>query len=127
MKAVIMGLTRGNTHFVLKVWQNILYSLTMTCVYFNLYEFLLFFSYCSSFSEKSSTFSTRFSPACKLLIFNVIINDFILFVGRFVKFSFYLGEERFQFCHPCDVNVNRKRLNRQHSRTSHHSCCCNSL
>ena len=104
MTAVIIGLGRGNTRFVLKVRQIVLYSLTMTCVHFKFFGGL--FSYCASFSEKSDTISACFIQACKLLIFNLLINDFILFVGRFVKFSFFLGEERFQVRHPCDANVN---------------------
>lgn len=94
----------------------------------NLYEFFGgVFSCCASFSEKRDTISVRFSQAYKLHIFNLIINDFILFVGRFVKFSFYFGEERYQVHQPCDANVNIERLNRQHSRTSRQSRCCNSL
>lgn len=43
-----------------------------------------------------------------MLIFSIIINEFILFVGRFLKLSFYVGEEKFQVRRPCDANIIEK-------------------
>lgn len=43
-----------------------------------------------------------------MLIFSIIINEFILFVGRFLKLSFYVDEEKFQVRRPSDANIIEK-------------------
>ena len=71
------------------------------------------FVYCGTFikDDKRQNFCA-FLPGLQITyFFNLIINEFILFVGWFVKFSFYLGEERLQVRLPCDANFIIERLN----------------
>lgn len=71
MTAVFMDLASGNSHFVLKVWQNSLYSLTVACVHFDKFNesFFLLLFIIALFSVKKSDKMTAFLPGLRSAYF----------------------------------------------------------